>query len=181
MRTPIACIAVLLLVVYALADDFITPSKIYDWVTGNMGLTNTESVMVLTAGIAYETKLNIWDRCYGHSGYYVDGRNCFSAVRVGIIRWAIELAGLGVITGWYKRDVLDQVPYKVVEVGALTGYAINLSATNVTSLQKRNSEEFSFMVGNDTFTYAPMMLDDILDNKANLILLKHETIYNGYS
>lgn len=69
----------------------------------------------------------------------------------------------------------------MVEAGAQTGYAINLSATNVTTLQKRNSEEFSFMVGNDTFTYAPMMLDDILDNKANLILLKHETIYNGYS
>lgn len=68
----------------------------------------------------------------------------------------------------------------MVEAGAQTGYAINLSATNVTTLQKRNSEEFSFMVGNDTFTYAPMMLDDILDNKANLILLKHENNDDNY-
>lgn len=155
-----------------LASVDVSASDIYDWITATVYLTPARQALVLTSGIAYETQtmFNVWKRCYSHSGHFVDGEDCYNAVRVAIVKWGIELAGLGVITDWWKRD--DDIDgHRMVSIGGIDGYLIDLDATINVDLAKRDTGVLEFTLMNNTFHYEPVMNTAVKNGDANLIVL----------
>ncbi|GMM44234.1 hypothetical protein DAPK24_008090 [Pichia kluyveri] len=72
-------------------------------------MTKPQAILLLTAGVAYEsgTLLDVYERCYSLSGRYVNGEDCFYAIKGATIRWCVELYAMDVIRGWCKNNVDD--------------------------------------------------------------------------
>ncbi|CAH6722723.1 hypothetical protein CLIB1444_10S04918 [[Candida] jaroonii] len=79
-----------------------------NWTTFvDLHISTTQGLLVLTAVVAQGSPvyLNIWRRCRDHfkGGNPFDDQ-CFEMITSEIAKLSLTLAGLGYITGWYKRD-----------------------------------------------------------------------------
>lgn len=151
----------------------ISASDLYDWATTSLTLTQPQSIMVLTAGIAYETTtmLNVWDRCYTSSGYFVNARDCHDAIRRATVRWMLGLAALGKITGWWKRDFNSDSPaFQDISLGGLEGVYIDIKTLAQSDLVKRDDGVIEFTHGENAFRYEAFMYDDLLVSNADMVL-----------
>ncbi|CCF58025.1 hypothetical protein KAFR_0D03770 [Kazachstania africana CBS 2517] len=125
----------------------------HQWVTNAISLTNTQSAMLMTAAVAqWTTNLEpVWGSCWSQwlnkeqSGYY-----CAASIRTLIIKTAIELAALGKITEWWKRDMQGLQEPRII------GGVVFAPVTDfTTTLEKRDgSGTLQFDHGNSTFVYS---------------------------
>lgn len=165
----------LIFVVLVTAD--ISWRDIVDWATESMQLSTTQTALVLTAGIAVETEtmVNVWNRCYDYRGNVFPRGECYRAVRIAVIRWTVELAALGKVTNWYKRDNLSE-SLTEISFGDLSAVVIDINSnTESSKLVKRDDGSVQFEYNNDKYTYSPLMSDDIYDGSSDLLLLGAES------
>lgn len=113
-------------------------------------ITVGQGSILLTLAVAHraEAFAKIYERCYRHSGGYINKRNCAIAVRSELTLWGIGLAALARVNGWLKRDE------EVRPDGQMNIKVGNETMVHITSFQATSKRDDDSDIGNVRFEVA---------------------------
>ena len=149
-------------------------------------MTKPQAILLLTAGIAYEsgTLFDVYERCYSLSGRYVSGEDCFYAIKGATFRWCVELYAMDVIRGWCKNNVddVDDVDESCDSDDSADIYASATSDTSTTTI--KNKTNIIDLIKNRLYTKtrAVMLLTAVILHETGtaLDLYKRCYIHSGH-
>lgn len=153
-----------------------------DWSTFlNAPITVGQMSILLTIAVANRAEkfAKIYERCYVHSGSYINNRNCAIAVRSETTYWGLGLTALARFNGRFKRDVKVRPDQDIIMVGNQT--MIHITVFETASKHDSDMGNVRFWVGEERFVYLNANITGLTTGDSNLLMVspnsRHEHNY----